>query len=191
MSSQRRINSSRANGARSRGPKTAEGLARSRSATLTYGLTGRQIVLPGESEDEYRALRDAYLTGFRPRSTYEVDLVTVLAATRWRLDRLAAYEVDLYNTEMARQKPDIPKEFKLAAAYRTLCDESNAIANLDRLTGRLTRTYWAALEKLTKAQNRNTVPVPQTDAAPHVVSTDSGLRDPLRTRTATPSQSHE
>ncbi len=191
MSSQRRIDSSRANGARSRGPKTPEGLARSQSAALTYGLTSRQVVLPGESEDEFRALRDAYLTDFRPRSTYEIDLVTVLAATRWRLDRLAAYEVDLYNAEMDRQKPDIPKEFKLAVAYRTLCDESNAIANLDRLTGRLTRTYWAALGKLTKAQKCNTVPVPQTDAAPHVVSTDSALSAPVRTKIATPSQSHE
>jgi hypothetical protein len=191
MSSQRRIDSSRANGARSRGPKTAKGLARSQSATLTHGLTARQIVLPGESEDEFRALRDAYLVGFRPRSPHEVDLVTVLAATRWRLNRLACFEVDLYNAEMARQEPGIPKEFKLAAAYCTLCDESNAIANLYRYTARLNRLYWAALEKLTKTEKCNTVPVPQTDTAPHVFSTDSALRTPLRTKTATPSQSHE
>ena len=189
MSSQRRINSSRANGARSRGPKTAQGLARSQSASLTYGLATHQIVLPGESEDEFRALRDAYLVHFRPRSVRQVDLVALLAATRWRLDRLAAYEVDLYNAEMARQKPDIPKEFKLAAAYRTLCDESNAIANLDRLTARLNRMYWATLEELTEAENCNSVPVPQADAPPHVFSTESALCAPLRTKTATPSQS--
>jgi len=166
-SSKRRIDSSRANGARSRGPKTPEGLARCQSAPLTHGLTASQVVLPGESEEEYRALRDAYLAHFRPRSVRQVDLVTLLAATRWRLDRLGSVEADLLNAAVARQVPGVREDLKMAAAFRALCDESNAFANLDRYAASLNRIHKAALkaldalrEKNRKIKYRNRVPVP-------------------------------
>ena len=167
MSSQRLIDSSRANGKRSRGPKTPEGLARCQAAPLTHGLTARQVILPGESEDEFLALRDSYLVDFQARSPRDVDLVTVLAAARWRLDRLRAIEVNLFNAEIARQLPGVREDLRMAAAFRSLCDGSNAFANLDRWTAHLNRIHKAALAALDarrgknrKIKNRNRVPVP-------------------------------
>ena len=75
MSTQRRIDSSRANGARSHGPKTPEGLARCRAAPITHGHSARQVVLENESLDEFRALREMYLVHFRPESPFDLDLL--------------------------------------------------------------------------------------------------------------------
>ena len=129
MSSQRRIAASRANGARSRGPVTPEGLARCQAASLTHGLTARRTVLGNESMDGFRALREAYVLHFRPESRLEVDTVDSLAAARWRLDRAISLEVTLLDLEMERQEPEIQKEFEVcdaetrtAIAYRALCD---------------------------------------------------------------------
>jgi len=166
VSSQRRIDSSRANGARSRGPKTPEGLARCAAAPLTHGFNARQIVLPQESEDGFRALREAYLAEFQPASPRDLALVDLLAAARWRLDRLRLIEVDLYDTEIARQDPGIPEELKLAAAFRTLCDESRAFASFDRYDAHLNRIYQAALNALHARRKKsggkkcNRVPIP-------------------------------
>ena len=167
MSSQRRIDSSRANGARSRGPKTPEGLARCQAAPLTHGLTAREIVLPDESESEFLALREIYLDYFQPESPRDFDLVEQLAAARWRLGRISSVEVDLYNAALARQGPGIREELSLAAAFRTLCDESHAFANLDRYEARLNHIHEAALKALSdrrkkgpKTKNRNRVPIP-------------------------------
>ena len=62
MSSQRRIDSSRANRAKSRGPVITEGCARSRAA----GLTAGQLLLDGESKEEFNALREEYLAEYLP-----------------------------------------------------------------------------------------------------------------------------
>jgi hypothetical protein len=162
MSSQRRIDASRANGALSRGPVTPEGHARCQTAATTHGLTARRIVLETESEDDFRALRDAYLTEFQPESALELHLVGQLVAASWRLDRAAAIETALLDYQVARQEPDIRKEFdvcdndtRIALAFRTLCGESRALATLERYEAHLQRTYYRALEMLTaRRENR-------------------------------------
>ena len=61
MSTRKRSDSSRANGAKSRGPATPEGRARSRAAALTHGLASDQLLIEGESEEKFNALREEYL----------------------------------------------------------------------------------------------------------------------------------
>jgi hypothetical protein len=109
-----RIAASRANGARSRGPKTAEGKARSaqngalsrgpktpegkaRSAqnATTHGLTAKRPVLPNENPVEFEALSHAYTNRLRPANATERDLVHEMAAARWRLLRATAIERDV------------------------------------------------------------------------------------------------
>ncbi len=51
---------SRTNGAKSSGPATPEGKARSSQNAVKHGLHSKQILLPTESAEEFQALRDSY-----------------------------------------------------------------------------------------------------------------------------------
>jgi hypothetical protein len=51
MSSQRKIDSARANGARSKGPITEAGKAASSKNSLCHGMLSQTIVLEGESKN--------------------------------------------------------------------------------------------------------------------------------------------
>ena len=146
MPSQRRSDAARANGAKSRGPVTPEGRARSNSAAVTHGLTARRVLLENESEDDFRALRDLYLVQFQPRNPFEADLVEQLVAARWRLDRVWSYETALLEIEIGRSQPDIDEEFKScsvdirnALAFRSLYDESRVLSGLSRYESRYRR----------------------------------------------------
>ena len=65
-SSARRIVGSRANGALSLGPITAEGKARSAQNALVHGLTANTVVLSMESREQFDALADRYFNFFNP-----------------------------------------------------------------------------------------------------------------------------
>ncbi len=144
MSTQKRIDSSRANGAKSHGPVTPEGRARSRAAHLTNGLTSGVVVLSFESAEEYNALREEYLAHYRPQTRPQFDLVDHLVAARWRLNRVISLQGALMELQMDRQQPEIDKEFKgcgedirAAIAYQHLCDDSRALESLHRHETRL------------------------------------------------------
>ena len=154
MSSQRRIASSRANGARSRGPVTPAGRARCQAAPLTHGLAARRIVLPNESEDEFRALRERYLVEFPPQSRRDLALIDCLAAARWRLLRLRSLEVDLFDAEIARQQPGTREDLKTALAFRALCDDSRVFAILDRYEAHLNHVCEAARQALERENKK-------------------------------------
>ena len=175
MSSQRRIDASRANGAKSRGPVTPEGRARSNMAAVTHGLRSRTVLLKNESEEDFNALHDLLVDHFQPANPYETDLVERLVAARWRLDRVSSMETALLEVEVARREPEIEKEFKSccpevrnALAFRALFDESRVLAGLSRYESRFRRTC----EKLTKELNSlralrklNEGPNPKNDQA--------------------------
>ena len=155
MSTQKRIDSSRANGAKSRGPVTPEGRARSSAAGLTHGLTASQLLIEGESEEEFNALREEYLADYQPQTRSRFDLVDQLAATRWRLNRVLALQAALMDLQMGRQQPEIDKEFescgagiRAAIAYQHLCDESRGLESLHRHEARLSAELRRTLKLL-------------------------------------------
>jgi hypothetical protein len=149
MSSQRRIDSSRANGARSRGPVTAEGRARSHAAGLTHGLSSPRVVLKTESEEEFRAFREAWIADLQPQTRFEIDLVDRFVADRWRLARVWSLETALLDHEISRQEPGIQDaQTRTAMAFRALCDNSRALDTLGRYEARLSRACDRALKVL-------------------------------------------
>ncbi|HEY9247518.1 MAG TPA: hypothetical protein VIO38_00215, partial [Rariglobus sp.] len=56
----RRIKASRANGAKSRGPKTPEGKLRSQTHAIRHGLLAKCVVLEGEDPDVFKLLMAEY-----------------------------------------------------------------------------------------------------------------------------------
>ena len=68
MPSQSKSQTARSNGAKSRGPVTPEGRAKSSGNRVRHGLRAKSIVLPTESSAEFESLRDSYLDQFRPQT---------------------------------------------------------------------------------------------------------------------------
>ena len=155
MSSQRKIQSARANGAKSRGPKTPEGRARSARNSVTHGFNAKSVILDNESEDRFTELRDAYIAELAPRNQLEADLVDQLVVARWRLERAWYLETSLLNIEVIRQRPQIEEQFehideptRTALAFKAVCEDSRALALLNRYEIRYQRTIHRTLETL-------------------------------------------
>jgi hypothetical protein len=77
---------------RSGGPKTSEGkLASSRNAIKT-GAYAIQVLLPGESEEEFRELEQLFVDDFEPSGISEASQVHALAVIVWKKLRLEKLE---------------------------------------------------------------------------------------------------
>jgi hypothetical protein len=161
----------RANGAKSRGPVTPEGLARSSRNSVRHGLSTSgaarrpgatraaalppaSVVLPAESAADFQRLLDSYLDEFAPASPVEVELVETMAAARWRLRRLAEIETTLLANEIQRSARYIENDFesldlepedadRLAYAFKDLSD-GRSLGPLIRYEGALSRSYGRA-----------------------------------------------
>jgi hypothetical protein len=159
MSSLLKIQSARANGARSRGPVTPEGLARSSQNALKHGLTSRSIVLSNESESDFEQLHESYLAQFNPQTDVEVGLVEQLVASRWRIERIWALETALLDLEMLEQEDAVKRKYeaiedvaRTALAFRALCDGSRSLEMLSRYEARHRRASDRILNSLLRLQ---------------------------------------
>ena len=101
---------SRRNGARSRGPKTAAGLARSSGNALKHGLRARrQVLLADEDAAEYRAFQAAARAEVAPIGALQSELAARIVTTAWRArraDRLEAALLGRYLDADAMQPGD-------------------------------------------------------------------------------------
>jgi hypothetical protein len=85
-----RAAASRANGARSRGPKTAEGKARSSRNAMKHGLCAKKhLLLHDEDRAELVTLEDALLDDLAPRGALQEILASRIASAAWRMARAA------------------------------------------------------------------------------------------------------
>jgi hypothetical protein len=89
-----RAEASRKNGAKSHGPKTLEGKARSAQNALKHGLRAQKyVVLPEEDAAEFADLEAALVEELAPVGTLQIVLARRGAVAAWRLaraDRFAA-----------------------------------------------------------------------------------------------------
>lgn len=132
--SDRRSITSALNGAKSRGPITAEGKGRSSRNAQKHGLYSKAIVLRHESAEAFEELHRSYHADFAPTDRFEAVQVDRMAAATWRLRRLnsladAAIDdafADLDSDAPARVLADLC-EFQSAQsraydrAFRNLC----------------------------------------------------------------------
>ncbi|MBI1895902.1 MAG: hypothetical protein HYS04_05100 [Acidobacteria bacterium] len=92
----------RLNGAKSRGPVTPEGKARSAMNALRHGLTAGTLLLPSEDHEHYETLRHQYYARFDPADEFEADLVDQILAHRWGMLRVDIAQRDLFAHEAAK-----------------------------------------------------------------------------------------
>jgi len=111
MPSELKSETARTNGAKSHGPVTPEGRAKSSRNALRHGLSSQSVVLPHEDGEQFQQLVQDHIDQFQPQTAVEMDLVETMAAARWRLRRLYAVETAVFDNEMERRAEDIDDQF--------------------------------------------------------------------------------
>ena len=84
MSSLKKAESARINGAKSRGPKTPQGRASSMNA-FRHGLSAKTLILQNEDPVKFAEMLNDYFDYLEPTNPIGVDLVADIVAARWRL----------------------------------------------------------------------------------------------------------
>jgi len=146
MASPAQILANRDNAQRSTGPKTTAGKqAVSRNATR-HGLTGGQIVMPGEDPAAYEDLRQGLHQSHRPANEAERVLVDQIAANAWRLLRAQRVETAfLVKLTEGAKDPDAA----LAAAF---LEKPKELARMHRYMAAAQGAYYKAITQLAKPQ---------------------------------------
>ena len=174
MVSQLKSDTARANGAKSRGPTTAEGKEKSSRNSLKHGLTAGSgnILLDCEDPDQFDEILNKLHTIHEPVTAAEIDIVEEMVAARWRIRRMWTIETGLLNAEIVTQQssPSISEgadlNIHLASAFRTLADDSRSLALASRYEARLQRLYDRAYKTLRELQQERKSQQPEQ---PHTV----------------------
>ncbi|HYP09021.1 MAG TPA: hypothetical protein VER03_22530 [Bryobacteraceae bacterium] len=161
MRTEKQIEASRRNGARSKGPITPEGKANSaQNAVRHYLCAGPIILLTNEDSDEFNLLLENYTDRFQPIDPVEADIVHKLAAATWRDRRATSMETALLEVEMFHQQPEVDEDYTEitpeARAVLTLLGNHDDIrataALLFRYGSTARRAYTAAFKSLRDLQ---------------------------------------
>jgi hypothetical protein len=92
-----RAEASRRNGAKSCGPKSAAGKARSSLNALKHGMRAQKnVVLPDEDAAGFGALEAAMVAELAPVGALQTVLARQVAVAAWRLARADRIEVELF-----------------------------------------------------------------------------------------------
>jgi hypothetical protein len=160
MRTDKQSEASKINGAKSNGPTTEEGKAKSARNSHRHNLTGANIVLlSNEDPVEFRAHAHSYLDRFAPIDLVEHNLVKQMIAASWRLARISSWECSLFEIQMDRQRDELAKEFsyldghaRQILALLDLADKTSALTLLQRYQSAARRSYASAFRTLKELQ---------------------------------------
>ena len=150
MRTEAQIEASKRNGAKSKGPITSEGRARSSQNAVRHGLTShKSVIIDGESPEEWETFQREFLLKFQPRDFVEERMVVELATCQWRLERIRRMQVAILNQGIADEYPVIKEQYDLfdMALVQASAHTSRKIdlQSLDQLETRITRRFDRAL----------------------------------------------
>ena len=146
MSSLRRVQSSKSNGALSKGPSTPAGKRNSSLNAIRHGLCAKCIVVDGESRENFLILLQQNVDSFRPAGEVEFGMIEEMCAAYWRQRRAWSLETGMFNKQMALQ-PDAGMMDQMVVAFDTLA-ASHSLSLLHRYETRLHLMYQRALRTL-------------------------------------------
>jgi hypothetical protein len=177
MSSIRKIESSRANGARSHGPATESGKYVSSQNARRHALLARIVLLKDEDPEGFEEVMSDHLARFQPTDGIEFGLVEEMVAAWWRMRRAWSIETDLLN-----QSFDVPNPGDgtglVAAAFKSP-DNSHGLALLHRYETRLHGVYHRAMKNLLLLQTPRVRNEPNPISEHHPSADPEGVLCPL------------
>ena len=153
MSTAAQIFANRQNSQHSTGPRTETGRAISSLNHTTHGLCAVDPVLPHENRDEFNALHEQYKSEHAPVTTQQQFLVSMLAGTQWKLQRIERIEVAMF-TALDNSGDPATAEVAMAQAFLDK-DKSSAFARLERYRASLERTYHRCIKELRESRKQN------------------------------------
>src|SRR5918992_4831396 len=116
MTSAAKLAANRANAQMSTGPKNTD---QTRFNGTRHGLSSKQTVIRGESQEEYDAFHAGFLSTLKPQSEIETTLAERVIAAAWRLKRFTNTETAFFNDRIDAYLENNPD-----------ADPSSAMANL-------------------------------------------------------------
>lgn len=128
MTSEKQILANRANGLRSTGPRTEKGKRIASRNAVTHGLLAGDILIKGESTDQYEVFRDHLRTDLDPCGQLEALLAERIIAFFWRLARAGRMEQGLLdllseNSEKKETQGSLPFNVVIRKTYTHLSDD--------------------------------------------------------------------
>jgi hypothetical protein len=181
-----RAESSRINGAKSRGPVTPEGKQRAAMNAVKHGILAKGICLNIEKKEVFEELMADFCTRLQPADNVEMRLVEQAALAQFRYERMAASsETAIFDLKMDHQAPEVAKQYesvdpptRFAIAFTGLANEGNSIQLMLRYQQTMLRQRDSALKQLHELRTK--FPIPCEPESPHLTESKSG-NDELRT----------
>jgi hypothetical protein len=165
--------SARANGAKSKGPKTDQGKLRSRFNALRHGLAARTVCLTEEERPYFDAMVEAYNQRFQPADDVEEDLIEQMCVAKWRQRRCWSMETVAIGLQVDRDRPALDQEFvelddmtRNTIAFMNLADKNDFLKVLGRYESSARRAYHRALKDLRDLQAERKANLPNEPTEP-------------------------
>jgi hypothetical protein len=199
--------SSRINGAKSRGPVTPEGKQRSSMNAVKHGILAKSICLNIEKTEVFEELMADFCTRFQPADSIEMRLVEQAAMAQFRYERVAAStETAMFDLQMDRQAPEVTENYadvdpptRFAIAFTGLANEGNSIQLMLRYQQTMLRQRDSAIKQLHEIRAKFPAPNepdapgdgPINDAQPSTsTSPQLAVIHPPQTKMPTPAGEH-
>ena len=154
MATEKQIAANRRNAAKSTGPRSPEGKARSSMNALKSGVDAEAEIIPGENPAALAELTNQYLQRWRPTTPEQRCYVDTLIRNDWVLSRLARAESDLWQYGMLSPYQSDKAHPEGAAMYR--CER--AFGRLQSRINFIQRSFKEALRELKSLQSEEDCP---------------------------------
>jgi hypothetical protein len=158
MATQAQITANRLNALKSKGPVTPEGKQAVRFNALTTGIHATQVIITGESSEEFDAYAQALRDTWNPADLVESAFVDRLIHNSWRLDRLRLAEAQIWDRAVAAGAADFGEAFE--RTEKLLGRLQRQVASIERSISQATRD----LERLQAARAKAEARLPKPSA---------------------------
>ena len=146
MATQAQITANQLNSLKSKGPVTPEGKQAVRFNALKTGIHATQVIITGESSEEFEAFAQALRDTWNPADLVESAFVDRLIHNSWRLDRLRLAEAQIWDRAVASGAADFGEAFE--RTEKLLGRLQRQLASIERSLSQATRD----LERLQAAR---------------------------------------
>jgi hypothetical protein len=150
---EKQMEASRLNGAKSHGPVTPEGKAISAQNNLRHGMLAKAILIEGESLEKFYQFMQSLEATWLPVGLIENAFIETMALSQWRQMRLVGMQNAGIDSEVSKQSEFDPAT-RAFLAFTTMAEQSRVLDLMIRYETRLDRQYDRALTRLLVAQKR-------------------------------------